>query len=212
MTEHDASRGHNGTTHHPILDRPAPRPAPLPPRPTPRSSEERAEAYASITLQQLAVEETTYRELDEMRSAIIILDARTVALRGLIREDIREALGDMGYGRSLPRSERDTIPPPGDLPPMREQEGSWHDYDAEFEKARLLLHARVNEPSDRMTSDRARAIAKEVVSAAKDGSDAAVWRRLKSWPAWLAAKGAEHAISLLVGGGLVLLWHWLSRH
>lgn len=130
MTEHDASRGHNGTTHHPILDRPAPRPEPLPPRLSPpRTSEERAEAYASLALQQQAVQETTFHELDEMRSAVIILDGRVFGLRANIREDIREALQEAmrlpKSGRALPPSERDTLPPPDGahptLPPMRDR-------------------------------------------------------------------------------------------
>jgi hypothetical protein len=101
-------------------------------------------------------------------------------------------------------------PPP--LPSMRPEATSWHDYDNDWELARKLLHEKVKDPSSPITSIRAREISEEVVKALEAGAELGTWRKVKAWPAWLLAKGAEHLVTLLVGGGAVLLWHYLSTH
>jgi len=95
---------------------------------------------------------------------------------------------------------------------MREKETSWHDYDAELERARLMLRDRVKDPGDRgMTSDRARAIAMGVVHAVEDERELQRWRGVRGWLGSRAGKLVDRGLTVAAAGAIGWLIHYLSR-
>lgn len=60
-----------------------------------------------------------------------------------------------------------------------QRESSYHDFAEELERAKKLLVARVKDPKDEMTSERARAIAAEAVVAAKVAEKAQAFDELQ---------------------------------
>ena len=66
------------------------------------------------------------------------------------------------------------------VPPMRDPESSWHDWDEALATARAELSRRVKDPKDRLDSIRAREIAQEVVRGVKTADDAQAFRVIKS--------------------------------
>lgn len=104
-------------------------------------------------------------------------------------------------------------PPPAIVPgSYRDPDASSHDWSAQLAEADRILRLRVKDQGDRgMTSDRARAIALEVVKAATDGEELSTWRRIKALGPKLAWEGLKATVPLIVGGVAVYIWHLLHR-
>jgi hypothetical protein len=90
---------------------------------------------------------------------------------------------------------------PGEMPPMRPEQGSSHEWDQILASASGELTRRVRNPNDRMTSDRAKALAKEVFQGVKLAEDAATFRAIKS-KGWSTAFEILKWVALLAAGGL----------
>lgn len=67
-----------------------------------------------------------------------------------------------------------------ELGPMREEIPSSHEWNEELRNAGVILSQRVKDPKDRLDSQRAREIAREVIEGAKTADDARAFRALKS--------------------------------
>lgn len=81
----------------------------------------------------------------------------------------------------------------------RAERSSQHDWDPLLVEAGAMLAQRVKDPRDRMDSDRARAIAKEVLVAAATADDAASFRSLKSRGQKIAWTALKTLLTLAVG-------------
>src|SRR5271165_7605 len=87
---------------------------------------------------------------------------------------------------------------------------SGHDWSDQLAVADQILRQRVKDPSDKaMTSDRARAIAADVVQSVAADQELSRWRAVKSLPGRIAARALETLVTLAVGGAAVELAHWL---
>jgi hypothetical protein len=63
-----------------------------------------------------------------------------------------------------------------------------------------------------MTSDRARAIAEEVIEDVAIKSQASHWQRFKAMGPRIVWEATKAAITLIVGGSGAILIQWLARH
>jgi hypothetical protein len=84
-------------------------------------------------------------------------------------------------------------------PGARAERSSHHDWDPLLVEAGAMLAQRVKDPRDRMDSERARAIAKEVLVAAATADDAASFRSLKSRGQKIAWTAVKTLLTLAVG-------------
>jgi hypothetical protein len=170
-------------------------------------------AYMGMAAENATLAAECREHMRQRDQALEVVSAEVVVLGAAVRHvtgrvsAIEMKLAAPGAPKPTPAD-----PPPAlASPPMRDEDTSWHDYDAEWEEARKLLHAQVRDPGNPMTSDRARAISTEVVQALEQGRELSTWRLIKSGPKYLFRKAVDALIPLLVGGGAVYLWHWLSK-
>jgi hypothetical protein len=141
-------------------------------------------------------------------------DVSTCTDRALILRCIDAVLHmqhDLGrHLAAITRIERRLLQVEATGPSMRDPDSSWHDYDADWERARLILRDKVKDPRDPMDSDRVRALAKDALLSVETGRELRTWRTVKNWPRWLAREGLKALVPLIVGGAAVYLWHLLS--
>lgn len=99
--------------------------------------------------------------------------------------------------------------------PPRDPDRSWHDFDAELARASSALRTRVRDPHDPLDEAKAKALVQSVVDSIQTKKKAARWDALTGWPERVFAKvvegAATHVVTLLLGAGLALLWHFLRR-
>lgn len=92
------------------------------------------------------------------------------------------------------------IPPPAPSPDApRAEMPSSHEWDAMLAKAGAELSRRVKDPADRMTSDRARQIAEEVIEGAKTANDAKAFQSLKSKGQKVVWSAVKAVVLLAIG-------------
>jgi hypothetical protein len=87
-------------------------------------------------------------------------------------------------------------------PGARAERSSHHDWDPLLVEAGAMLAQRVKDPRDRMDSDRARAIAKEVLVAAATADDAEAFRSLKKRGSKIAWEVAKAVVVAAVGAAI----------
>ncbi len=113
-------------------------------------------------------------------------DAKTILLRELPGHEQRVTALEKRETTRWRDGERDDEQSRGDardgerLPSMRHEMPSSHEWDEMLVKAGTVLSQRVKDPRDRLDSNRARAIAEEVIKGAKVADDAQAFRGLKS--------------------------------
>jgi hypothetical protein len=79
-------------------------------------------------------------------------------------------------------------------PTMRNELPSHHDWSEELQRLSSELTARVKDKRDPMTSDRAKAIAADVVRTAEDAHELGQWRLRKGWVQRIGTKVVEWAV------------------
>lgn len=86
-----------------------------------------------------------------------------------------------------------------ELGPVRDEAISHHDWNEAFEQAGREISRRVKDPKDRLDSERARAIAQEVVEGAKTVNDAKMFRWLKAQTGTWGLEALKWLALLLAG-------------
>jgi hypothetical protein len=88
--------------------------------------------------------------------------------------------------------------------PMREELASHHDWSEELSRLSTELTARVKDKRDPMTSDRAKAIAADVVREAEDAHELGRWRLRKGWAQRMGTEIFKWLVLFVLG--------WLAAH
>lgn len=145
----------------------------------------------------------------------VVVRALDVALH--TREDLRVIklglrleLDDHAHRLTALDGQLPQRPPPIVPDSYRDPDASQHDWSADLAKADRILRQAVRDPQrPEMTSDRARAIAAEVLQAAEQGKELSTWRRVKD----LRWKAVEALVTLAVGGAVAeLIRLWAAHH
>jgi hypothetical protein len=144
-----------------------------------------------VLMRELADHSRRIAALEDGRRIDTLEDSRHIAAL----EDNRHAAALEGSRHSAALEERRPSTPP----PYRVELQSSHDWNEMLAKAGEELSKRVKSPADRLTSERARAIASEVFEGAKVVEDATAFRAWKTRGRRIAQEIAKAIVTLGAG-------------
>lgn len=143
--------------------------------------------------------------------AVVALDhvlrvgQQVVALKGGLKLEFDH------LNERLDSIERNAATPPA-VPPMRDPESSYHDFDPAVRTLRAVLRERVRDERDPLGEVHARELVERVVVDMRRDSDAAKWQGLKTGAgkvAWEVFKWGLPLLAAAAGGAAVHFWHVL---
>lgn len=114
----------------------------------------------------------------------------------------------MGMTTSLARIERHLgIAQTSPLPPMRDPESSYHDFDEPLRKARQSLREKVNSAHHPISESSALKLVEETVARLNAATELTTWRRIKALGPLIGREALKALATLIVGGTVVELLH-----